>query len=265
MKPVAVILGSAFQDSMPKEFDLKPIEIRTQWGRQSLFRVCNQRNPAYIIFRHGFPHQLLPNQINYRGQARALKEIDCGALMVTSSVGLLDSGLPLFKPILLSDLMMPDNRLPDGSTCTMFPEASSDHGHLVLTGGLFSADLNQQIRRLAGDLIHATKQPVVFAYASGPRTKTPAENKLWHLLGAGVNSMTLAPEVILANELEIPCAGLVVGHKYSRPGIDNPDNPESMSATLQSSKKAMLTVISRFLQEGSPVAFGNQIYRFSDA
>ena len=35
-----------------------------------------------------------------------------GALLVTSSVGVLDAALPVFKPMLLTDLMMPDNRLP---------------------------------------------------------------------------------------------------------------------------------------------------------
>ena len=136
MKSVAVIMGSAFQDSMPQALNLERNEIETEWGMQSLFRVRNFPNPAYIVFRHGLPHQLLPHQINYRAQARALKQMNCGALMVTSSVGVLDPDLPLFKPMLLSDLMMLDNRLPDGSTCTMFVAPAAEQGHLVVTEGL---------------------------------------------------------------------------------------------------------------------------------
>jgi purine nucleoside phosphorylase len=265
MKSVAVILGSAFQDSMPRILNLARIEIKTDWGKQALFRVRNYRRPAYLLFRHGLPHQLLPNQINYRAQAQALKQVDCGALMVTSSVGVLDPDLPLFKPMLLTDLMMLENRLPDGSTCTMFTAPASDQGHLVVTKGLFSEELNQQIRKLSGDLVHTAGQPVVFAYVAGPRTKTPAEHRLWHQLGARVNSMTLAPEIVLANELEIPCAGMVVGHKYSSPGIDTIDNSESISASLESSREAMQTLILRFLETGEAVSFGNRIYRFNDA
>lgn len=265
MKSVAVIMGSAFQDSMPQALNLERNEIETEWGMQSLFRVRNFPNPAYIVFRHGLPHQLLPHQINYRAQARALKQMNCGALMVTSSVGVLDPDLPLFKPMLLSDLMMLDNRLPDGSTCTMFVAPAAEQGHLVVTGGLFSEELNQQIRNLSGDLMHSAGQPVVFAYVAGPRTKTPAEHTLWHQLGARVNSMTLAPEIVLANELEIPCAGMVVGHKYSSAGIDIVDNPESISASLESSREAMQTLILRFLETGEAVSFGNRIYRFNDA
>jgi len=262
-KSVAVILGSAFQDSIPQALKLEQVEIQTAWGMQALYRVKNHQRPAYLLFRHGFPHQLLPNQINYRAQAQALKQVDCGALLVTSSVGVMDSALPLFKPMLLTDLMMLENRLPDGSTCTMFPEPSAKQGHLVVAEGLFSGELNQQIRTLTGDLMHVAKRQIVFAYVAGPRTKTAAENKIWHKLGAQVNSMTLAPEVILANELKIPCAGLVVGHKYSAADIQNIADLKSMSASLESSKDAMQTAVLRFLAKGESVSFGNRIYRFT--
>jgi len=263
MKSVAAILGSAFQDSMPRALNLQRIEIRTAWGTQALYQAQNFRRPAYILFRHGLPHRLLPHQIDYRSQAQALAQVDCGALLVTSSVGVMDPDLPLFEPMLLSDLIMLDNRLPDGSTCTMFTEPSSTQGHLVVTEGLFSEELNRQIRRLAHDLIHTAKQPIVFAYVAGPRTKTPAENRVWHKLGVQVNSMTLAPEVVLANELKIPCTGLVVGHKYSTPDIKNMADPKSMSDSLESSKDAMETLILRYLENGKPVSFGNRIYRFN--
>jgi purine nucleoside phosphorylase len=248
---------------MPRALNLERIEIQTAWGLQALYYAKNFQRPAYLLFRHGLPHRLLPHQINYRSQAQALKQVDCGALLITSSVGVLDSDLPLFKPMLLTDLVMLDNRLPDGSTCTMFTQPSLEQGHLVVTEGLFSKELNQQIHRLAGDLIHAVKQPIVFAYVTGPRTKTPAENKIWHELGVQVNSMTLAPEVILANELEIPCMGLVVGHKYSTPDIKNNADPQSMSDSLESSRGAMETLILRFLEKSEPVSFGNRIYQFN--
>jgi len=263
MKSVAVILGSAFQDSMPSALNLEQIEVQTAWGKQVLYQAKNFQHPAYMLFRHGLPHRLLPHQINYRTQAGALAQLDCGALLVTSSVGVLDPALPLFRPMLLTDLIMLDNRLPDGSTCTMFTEPSSRQGHLVVSQGLFSGDLNRQIHSLAGDLIYAPKQQIVFGYVAGPRTKTPAESRLWHQLGARVNSMTLAPEIILANELEIPCTGLVVGHKYSTPDVENIADLQSLSQSLDSSKAAMQTIVLEFLEHGKPVSFGNQLYRFN--
>ena len=258
---VAAILGSAFQDALPEQLNLHPVEVETDWGRQTLHRVTDADRPAYVLFRHGLPHRLLPNQINYRAQAAALKEVDCGALLVTSSVGVLDADVPIYRPLLVEDLIMLENRLPDGSACTMFTEPSDEHGHLVLNDGMFSEALGAQVRDVAAQAQASIAEDVVFAYVQGPRSKTPAENRLWPRLGAQVNSMTLGPEVVLANELEIPCTGLVVGHKYSIPDREPPEQ-EALSDTLDRSRSEQERIVTRFLNEATPVTFQNTIYKF---
>lgn len=262
MQSVAVILGSAYGSEVPWLPDLEKTGIDTPWGNQTLYKLAGTNRPAWALFRHGVPHTLLPNQINYRAQAWALKSVGCGALLTTSSVGVLDGNLPLFEPLLLTDMLMPENRLPDGSVCTMFERPAKEQGHLVLSGGLFSAELNRQINTFGGGTMTNEVSDVVFAYAGGPRSKTPAENRMWARMGAHVNSMTLAPEVVLANELEIPCAGLVVGHKYSVPDIDNPPSAGDVTESLNQSRRRTETIILNFLREGRPVAFENHVYRF---
>ncbi len=263
MNAVAAILGSAFSDSLLGELDLEPKTIETEWGSQTLYRVLDVDRPAYVLFRHEVPHRLLPNQINYRAQAAALRAVDCKALLVTSSVGVLDADVPLYRPLLVEDLLMPENRLPDGSSCTMFTKPSDDHGHLVIDDSLFATDLTEQVRDLAGKVRASVADEVTFAYMQGPRSKTAAENRMLPQLGAQVNSMTLGPEVVLANELEIPCAGLVVGHKYSIPDRDPPER-EALSSTLDRSREEQERIVAAFLQEGKPVKFPNTIYRFGD-
>jgi purine nucleoside phosphorylase len=264
--PVAIMLGSAFAEGAAS-FDATPQEVETRFGRQLLYRVSgSEGRPAYLLFRHGVPHRLLPNQIDYRAQAAALAEVGCGALLVTSSVGVMDEALPLYRPLLVEDLLTMDNRLPDGSACTMFPEQQEGHGHLVLGEGLFSDALTRQVGRLAEEAEAAPAgEQVVFGYVGGPRGKTAAENRMWHRLGAQVNSMTLAPEVILANELEIPCAALVVGHKYSLPDADNPQDENRVAATLDDSREALRRAVRAFVEKGEAVPFGNHLFRFDDA
>ena len=260
---VAAILGSAFSDALPGSLELVPEEIETEWGPQTLHRVADADRPAYVCFRHGLPHRLLPNQIDYRAQAAALKAVGCEALLVTSSVGVLDSDVPLYRPLLVEDLIMLDNRLPDGTACTMFTEPSPAHGHLVIDDSLFATALTEQVRDLAAGVRASVADDVTFAYVQGPRSKTAAENRVWPRLGAQVNSMTLGPEVVLANELEIPCAGLVVGHKYSIPDRDPPAQ-EALSTTLDRSREEQERIVTAFLTEGEPVAFPNTIYRFGE-
>jgi len=266
MPAVAVILGSAFSNSLPGRLDLEPEEVVTEWGTQPLYRVADAERPAYVLFRHELPHRLLPNQIDYRAQAAALQAVGCEALLVTSSVGVLDPDVPINRPLLVEDLLMLDNRLPDGTACTMFtdPEGFRDgHGHLVIDDSLFATELTEQVRDLAAGVRASVADDVTFAYVQGPRSKTAAENRALPRLGAQVNSMTLGPEVVLANELEIPCAGLVVGHKYSIPDRDPPER-EALSATLDRSREEQERIVTAFLEEAEPVAFPNTIYRFGE-
>ncbi|MGH7818348.1 MAG: 5'-methylthioadenosine phosphorylase, partial [Candidatus Binatia bacterium] len=103
---------------------------------------------------------------------------------------------------------------------------------------------------------------VVFVYVAGPRTKTAAENRLWASLGTQVNSMTLAPEVVLANELEIPCAGLVLGHKYSLSDAPGPAE-HTLAESLIESRRALERIVVAFLDAAEPVPFANRIFRFA--
>jgi 5'-methylthioadenosine phosphorylase len=256
----AVILGSAFSQGKVGELELIPEEVMTSFGTATLHRVKGK--DAWVLFRHGAPHRYLPNQIPYRAHAAALRSVGCQALLVTSSVGVLDLSIPLDKPLWVQDLMMPENRLPDGSACSMFVLPSFRQGHLVLEDGLFSSALRPQVEELCLQQQWPLGGEVVFAYVGGPRTKTAAENKLWAQWGAQVNSMTLGPEVVLANELEIPTAAVVVGHKYSVPGHKDPLDKDSISASLQRSHEALEQLVVAFLRDAKPVPFANRIYRF---
>lgn len=259
-----MIVGSAFDgaDGLP-DLELEAETLVTPWGAATVLRPTGLKRPAYLLFRHGRPHRWLPHQIPYRAHAWALRELGCGALLVTSSVGVLDAELPLYKPLLVADLLTLDNRLPDGSVCSMFQIPNAEQGHLVLEEGLFSAKLGEQLRIMAAKVGEPLAGEVVFGYAGGPRTKTRAENRMWSRLGAQVNSMTLAPEVILANELGISCVGLAIGHKYSLAESATSDTGDEIAESLLQARRAGEKLVVEFLRSAKPVASANRIHGFS--
>lgn len=260
---VAVILGSAHGEPHLAGAALEAVAVETPHGEVRLHRFPGRaEGQAWVLYRHGAPHRLLPHQIPYRAHAAALREVGCGALLVTSSVGVLDDAVPLDTPILVRDLLMPDNRLPDGSACTMFGEPSPGQGHLVLEEGLFSGALSAQVEGLLDGLGWPPPPPVLFAYVGGPRTKTAAENGLLRQQGAQVNSMSLGPEVVLANELEIPTTALVVGHKRSSGDWQAPLDHEAISASLRTSGEIIDRVAAAWLARARTVPFGNRIHRY---
>jgi len=271
---VAAIVGSAFTTPTLLDQTLTPHELRTPFGPATLYQHP-LRPDAWLLFRHGVPHHWLPHQIPWRAHAWALHQVGCQALLITSSVGVLDPSLPLDQPLLLSDLLWPDNRLPDGSACTIFPASVPEQGHLVLDEGIFSRSLSDQVAKLASlaklsqSFSDDSPPRVVFAYVAGPRTKTAAENRWWAAQGAQVNSMSVGPEAVLANELGIPTAGLVVGHKYSSPdhnsdhcaATDRSLDAAGIDESLIQSRDALAATVNSFLLTAQPVTFGNHLHR----
>lgn len=106
--------------------------------------------------------------------------------------------------------------------------------------------------------------PVVFAYVGGPRTKTRAENKYWGGLGAQINSMTVGPEVVLANEVGIPSACVCVGHKYSLSDGSEPESSDSVAESLMASRKALRDLVMIFLERAQPAVARNMLYQFAE-
>ncbi|PJB39481.1 MAG: 5'-methylthioadenosine phosphorylase [Deltaproteobacteria bacterium CG_4_9_14_3_um_filter_63_12] len=259
---IAAILGSSFETAELLGASLEEQEVETRWGSVRVYKVPDAQ--AFVVFRHGVPHRHLPHQVNTRAHIAALARLGVEALLVTSSVGVLDAAVPLFVPLILGDLLMPDNRLPSGEVCTFFSESTAGQGHLVFDEGPFNHALSSTMRRLArraGTPI--AEAEVVFGYVPGPRTKTRAENAYWARMGAQVNSMSLGPEVILANEVELPVVGLVVGHKYSlpEPSLQRTDQ-DTLGASLRSARQALEELVWRWLHAPTEAVFGNHLYRF---
>lgn len=249
----AVIVGSAFTKT-----DLPPRTLDTPFGPTVVHEAGPER---YVLFRHGVPHRYLPHQIPYRANAWALQHLGVDALLVTSSVGVLSPDVPLNTPLPVTDLVWLDQRLPDGTAATMFLTPTPEQGHLVVDD-LFHPGLTHRLRELLLDRrLPMGPDELVFWYAPGPRTKTRAENAFLAANGLHVNSMTLAPEVVLANELCIPTAALVVGHKPSDPQALTID-PDAVTESLADARAAVEDLVVAFLDDDFAPLPSNHLYHF---
>ena len=102
--------------------------------------------------------------------------------------------------------------------------------------------------------------PVCFAGQLGPRTKTAAESEALRRLGCQVNSMTLAPEVVLAAELGLATLPVVVGHKRSGASAARLAADE-VAGSLEAGKAALVALVVAFSTSVLPVPSGNLVYR----
>ena len=104
--------------------------------------------------------------------------------------------------------------------------------------------------------------------------KTALENQYWLQLGAQVNSMSVGPETILAQEMQIPTVALLVGHKYSRTSQHNSTIQKNhtqaprhlamkdMQQSLIGARHTMEKILMVILQNLKPVTFEHYLYKF---
>jgi 5'-methylthioadenosine phosphorylase len=256
MVDVAIISGSGFYD-FPDLIGADKREIPTKFGSVVVNTGRIDEREVAFIARHGSAHQFLPNLINYRANLVALKELGSKAIVTTTVCGVLDSSIPLAKPVVFSDLYFPDNRLPSGEACSIYDEEGlPGRGHYIF-GQPFSENLRLQLIEAAGDSIH----DAVYAHVNGPRFNSKPEIRALQSHASFI-SQTAGPEIVLAGELEIPIALLGYGVDYANGVSDIPTPVEALQLNLINSKNVFVSIIKKLIQDFEEPRFEGFIYRF---
>lgn len=201
MIDIGIITGSGIYE-LPEAREKRT--VGTRFGEAEV--TVTEAGPWTVgsVSRHGRGHRHLPHTIPHRANLAALETLGARAVLATTAVGAVDPELALGRPVLFDDLFFPENRLPDGRACTMFPEPGEPgRGHLIQTEP-FAPRLRRGMEQAASRLGLEVTVGGVYGHVNGPRFNTAAEIR--HLAAAGVSavSQTCGPEAVLAGELELP-------------------------------------------------------------
>lgn len=244
---IAIIGGSGL--SQLSNLDVQRREVvRTPYGEPSgalLFgHLCDQQ--TVFIARHGYGHTIPPHVVNYRANIWALKHVGASAIISVASVGGISARL---GP---GTIMVPDQILDYtwGRKSTYF-----DGGHAPVVHVDFTEPYDGELReRILSAARHAQEEVLdggTYAATQGPRLETKAEVDRLERDGANVVGMTGMPEAVLARELEIPYAAILVVANYaagrgdSKHGIQMSD----IEATLQSAMGRVHDLLQHFCGE----------------
>lgn len=163
-----------------------------------------------ILSRHGWHHTVPPSQVNNRANIYALKEAGCTHIIATTACG------SLREEIGRGDIVIPDQFIDftHHRLHTFFEEFEPDNMKHASMADPFDPGLRDLLVKTAHDLglkIHPKGTVITI---EGPRFSTRAESKMFRIWGADIVNMSLAPEVILANELGIPYAAVAMSTDY---------------------------------------------------
>ncbi|MGE9290951.1 MAG: MTAP family purine nucleoside phosphorylase [Puniceicoccales bacterium] len=254
---IAFIIGSGFYELE----GFTPSEEETRFGSVPLLKGEIQGHPVIILSRHGDRHANLPHHINHRANLIALKQAGARAIVSCSVCGVINPSWELGTPIIGNDLLFPENRLGDGSACTVFTEPGEPgRGHL-LPKSLFHSALSDSIRQYfecqGGDCFSGC-----YAHGNGPRFNTKPEIRAMRAAGADFLSQTCGPEAVLANELEIPYALAGFGIDFANGVKEKPTSIQVLQVNMGRAKTAFVGLIYALASQPKEYSFENFVYRF---
>jgi len=211
MVKIGIIGGSGLENpAILKSPEEK--HIKTPYGEPSSLLLCGSLNGSEIVIlsRHGRQHTITPSNVNNRANIFALKEIGCTHIISSTACG------SLREEIKRGDIVIPDQFIDftRHRNTTFFDEFEPGKMKHTSMADPFNESLRNLIISSAAGIglsVH-TKGTVITI--EGPRFSTRAESKMFRSWGADIINMSIAPEVILANELGLPYATIAMSTDY---------------------------------------------------
>jgi 5'-methylthioadenosine phosphorylase len=163
-----------------------------------------------ILSRHGWLHTIPPSKVNNRANIWALKEAGCTHIIASTACG------SLKENISRGDLVVPDQFIDftRHRDITFFEEFEPGKMNHTPMADPFDADLRNIILSSARKIGLNIHEKGTLLTIEGPRFSTRAESKMFRIWGADIINMSVAPEVILANELGLPYAAIAMSTDY---------------------------------------------------
>ena len=197
----AIITGTGIYQIPGFEFEEKIIE--TPYG-QALVNIGVQDGfELAFLARHGLSHTTPPHKINYRANLKALQILGVNQIIATNAVGSINPNIPPTGLALLTDFL----DFTSGREMTFFDGDESGLAHTNMDVPYCPA-LRKALFDKASEFDLNIYPQAVYVATNGPRFESPAEIKMYTLMGGDVVGMTGIPELPLARELGMHYAGI---------------------------------------------------------
>ena len=187
----------------------KTLKVETALGAPSAELVFGRLHGADVVFlpRHGHPHAVPPNKVNYRANLLALKEVGVTSIIAVNAVGGIADNMQA------NTICIPDQIVDytHGRLDTFFDGEFKPLDHIDFSYP-YDAGLSQGLLDAANQAGVPVESGGVYGATQGPRLETVAEIRRMEKDGCDLVGMTGMPEAVLARELSIPyaCLALVV-------------------------------------------------------
>ncbi len=205
------IIGGTGHETIENPVPVNSIAISSSYGlpNSEIFTGKIKGVPVLFMHRQGRNREVPVTDINYRANFAALERLGCRYIFATSTCASLQ------QEVCPGDIVIPDQYIDlTKSPRTNISRKGAANKEYRRTCRPFSEELSDHLIEAAivnGITVH-NKGTVITI--EGPHLPTKAESLLYQQWGGDVVDMTTAPEVILANMLDIQYARLALCTEY---------------------------------------------------
>lgn len=174
---------------------------------------------------------------------RVMKLLGIKTLFLSNAAGGLNPSFEVGDLMIIRDHinMFPENPLRGKNIDelgTRFPEMSAT----------YSRDLIGRAKRFAVEN-NIKIQSGIYIGSSGPTLETPAEYKMFRILGADATGMSTVPEVIVARHMDISCFGIsVITNLTEASEMDRPTTHDEVQNVAEQAEPKMTLIFKELIK-----------------
>lgn len=185
--------------------NVRKVTIETPYGQAGALIGDFGGQEVLFMTRHGFGHTVPPHMVNYKANIAALKMMGIERVIATSAVGSLNTAMPPGSFVFMDQFI----DFAKSEVRTFFD--GGEHGVVHVDYSYpYCPDIRARLANNSQTMgIHAINGGC-YVCCDGPRYETPAEIRMFRLLGGDIVGMTSVPEVVLAREAGLCYASIAM-------------------------------------------------------
>lgn len=199
---IGIIGGSGVYEITQKADKVEKKLVKTDYGEVEVSILDIFSKEVAFIPRHASGHSIPPHKINFRANIDALKSVGVTQIIATNSVGSMNLEMPP------GSFVIPDD----------FLDFSQDRKKTFYEDKVVHIDVTEAYCPTLRDILAKSGDVILggtYVCTEGPRFETPAEIKMFKMLGGDLVGMTGLPEVTLAREREICYNSICIVSNYA--------------------------------------------------
>ena len=232
---IGIIGGSGVYEITSKADSTVKKTINTDYGDVEVSILDIFGKKVAFIPRHASGHSIPPHKINFRANIDALKNAGVTHIIATNSVGSMNTSMPPGSFVIPDDFLdFTENREK-----TFYEDRVV---HIDVTQP-YCPNLRDMLAK-SGDVILGG----TYVCTQGPRFETPAEIKMFKLLGGDLVGMTGLPEVVLAREREMCYNSICIVSNYASGISENELTIDEVFEMLENLEIDLLDLLYNFIK-----------------